>query len=269
MSMKQAALLACTFAGATALLGQATADAPPDPEYPIALNLPTADSLQNWDLGMVFTHRFVAPVKGHGKDAYGLDGMAYPGLGLDVGIKPIKGLNFQIYRTSDNKTFTMALQQQLLKTRHFRAALRAERFDEVVPEVVTPLGTVGIAGGAFQLPTEIFLTSHFVFTIVPTYLTRTTTQEKGVFTAGVGFRAYFLENWGLMAEYYPRPSKLDSTYSSAFAAGVTYRTYKHVFTLLGTNAPGTTAHQALSGDYGGGPRESQDWSMGFNITRIF
>jgi len=269
MIARMATLLTCAFAGAATLLGQAAeTPPPPDPEYPLALNLPTADSLAGWTVGMVFTHRFVAPVKGHGKDAYGLDGMAYPGLGLDIGIKPVKGLNFQIYRTSDNKTFTVALQQQLFRTPHVRVALRAERFDEVVEKVVTPIGSVGIAGGAFQLPAEL-VTEHFAFLLVPTYLTRTTTQEKGVFTAGAGVRVYFLENWGVMAEYYPRPSKLDSTYRSAFAAGVTYKTYKHVFTLLGSNAPGTTAHQALSGDYGGGARKSKDWSLGFNMTRIF
>jgi len=269
MITRTAVLLGCALPASGTLQGQAAAEPLPDPEYPLALNLPTADSMPGWKVAMVFTHRFVAPVKGHGKDAYGLDGMAYPGLGLDIGIKPVQGLNFQIYRTSDNKTVTFALQQQILRNRHFRMALRAERFDEVVDEVVTPLGSVGIAGGAFQLPTEFLLGPHVAVTLVPTYLTRTTTQEKGVFTAGAGVRVYFLENWGVMAEYYPRPSKLDSTFHSAFAGGITYKTYKHVFTLLGTNAPGTTAHQALGGDYGGGPRESDQWSLGFNMTRIF
>jgi hypothetical protein len=266
MVMKTATLLACALSTATFLHAQAD---PPMPEYPLALNLPTADNLKAWDIGMIFTHRFVAPVKDHGKDVYGLDGMAYPGLGVTIGIKPIKGLNGQIYRTSDNKTLTFALQQQLWNHPRFRLAARLERFDETVERRVTSLGTIGITGMAMQVPAELFITKDFVVSLVPTYLSRTTTQDKSVFTAGAGVRFSFLETWSLLAEYYPRPSKIASSNPSAFAAGVSYKTYKHTFTLLGTNAPGTTAHQALSGDYGGGPRESNQWSLGFNITRLF
>ena len=267
MAMKTFTLLACALAAARILSAQATEA--PSPLYPLALNLPTADSLKDWDFGLVFTHRFVAPVKDHGKDLYGLDGMAYPGFGLNLSIKPIKGLNAQIYRTSDNKTLTLALQQQILSTPTFRLAARLERFDETVQRRVTPIGTIGLTGTAIQVPAEFFVAPSFALSLVPTYLSRTTTQEKGVLTAGAGVRVGFLENWSVLAEYYPRPSKIASTFHSAFAAGVSYKTYQHVFTLLGTNAPGTTAHQALSGDYGGGPRENNQWSLGFNLTRIF
>jgi len=59
-------------------------------EYPIAINLPTTERMQYWDFGILFTHRFISPVQGHGKDAYGLDGFTYAGLGVDFGFKPIK-----------------------------------------------------------------------------------------------------------------------------------------------------------------------------------
>ena len=36
-----------------------------------------------------------------------------------------------------------------------------------------------------------------------------------------------------------------------------------------TNASGTTPNQVMSGDYGGGPRPSGNWAIGFNVTRIF
>ena len=56
---------------------------------------------------------------------------------------------------------------------------------------------------------------------------------------------------------------------NGFAAGVSYRTFKHKFTLMGTNTTGTTANQVLSGDYGGGPRPTSQWSIGFNVIRVF
>lgn len=238
-------------------------------EVPIAINLPTADRMQFWDIGLIFTHRFLSPVQGHGKDLYGLDGFTYAGFGFDFGFKPIKGMNFEIYRTADNKTFTVAIQQQFLNKDRIRMSARLERFDEVVTQVVTKDGTVGISGMAFQLPTEIFITDDFVLSLVPTYLSRTTTQEKSIFNYGVGLHYDFTSKFRVVVEYYPRPSQIAKTFETGFAVGFSYKTFKHRFTLIGTNSTGTTAHQVLGGDYGGGPKPQSDWSIGFNVARVF
>lgn len=289
MSKKTAPLLACALLAGGALRAESS-------DFPLAINLPTAGRMQYWDIGLAFTHRFVTPVKDHGKDVYGLDGYTYPGLGFAFGIKPVKGLNILIYRTADNKTFTFGFQQQILDRDLIRMAFRAERFDEVVPQTTTPFGRVGITGGTFQLPTEFFIGDSVVFSLVPTYITRTTTTDtilpvppgatpnttpnkSGVFNVGVGIRGEITEKFSLVAEYYPRPSKFKNaapggltdgtTYQNGFAAGVSYRTFKHKFTLMGTNTTGTTGNQVLSGDYGGGPRPSSQWSIGFNVIRVF
>lgn len=238
-------------------------------EYPMALNLPTGDMMQYWDIGMIFTHRFDEPAAGHSKDLYGLDGYAYPAFGFDFGIKPIKGLNAFVYRTADNKTLVFALQQRLLNASLLRLTLRAERFDETVQRTETTLGTVGISGATVQLPAEFFLGDVGIFTLVPTWISRTTTQEKSIFTAGAGLRLDFTANFGWMAEYYPRPSKIGTTFKPGYATGFTYKTNKHRFTLLATNTHGTTANQVLSGDYGGGPRSTGQWALGFDLSRTF
>jgi hypothetical protein len=289
MTRKIAPLLACALAAGGALHAESS-------EYPLVVNLPTAERMQYWDIGVVFTHRFVQPVKDHGKDVYGLDGYTYAGLGFTFGIKPIKGLNAFIYRTADNKTFSFGLQQQVLNGDRVRMAARAERFDEVVKETVTPLGKVGISGLAVQVPTEIFITDDIIFSLVPTYITKTTTTDTilavppgqtpntspnsgGVFNVGVGLRVGITEKFSVVGEYYPRPSKFSkaapggitdgTTYQNGFAFGVSYKTFKHRFTLAGTNASGTTTNQVMSGDYGGGPRPSSQWSIGFNVARVF
>jgi opacity protein-like surface antigen len=289
MARRILSLLACALLAGGAARAESS-------EYPVAINLSTPDRMQYWDIGAVFTHRFVQPVKGAGKDLYGLDGMSYSGFGFSFGIKPIKGLNLFIYRTPDNKTLTFGFQEQILNGDHVRMAFRAERFDEVVPENTTVYGKYGISGVTVQLPTEFYLTDDFVLSLVPTYISRTTTTDTilavppgqepnttpntgGVFNVGLGLRYGFTEAFSVMAEYYPRPSKFaqaspggvtdGSTYHSGFAAGASYRTFKHRFTLFGTNVLGTTPNQVLSGDYGGGPRSASQWSLGFNITRIF
>jgi|GEM_PF-340583 len=283
-------------------------------EYPLALNLPTVDRMQFWDIGAVFTHRFNQPVKANGKNLYGLDGYAYAGIGFIFGIKPVKGLNVLLYRTADNKTFTFGFQQQILDFERFRMAIRAERFDETIdkslfqPDGLTPTGRVGVFGGTFQLPMEVFITDDIIFSLVPAYITRTTTTNttlatlnsatnppsalpnaspntSGVFNVGLGIRANITDKFGVIGEYYLRPSKFSKavkvipggtptgpsleSYQNGFAFGVTYKTFKHRFSLMGTNVNGTTGNQVLSGDYFGGPRPSSQWAIGFNVARVF
>ena len=289
MTRKTAPLLASALLAGGALHAESS-------EYPLAINLPTAERMQYWDIGLAFTHRFIQPVKDHGKDVYGLDGYSYAGLGFTFGIKPIPGLNAFIYRTADNKTFSFGLQEQVLNGDRVRMAVRAERYDEVVKETVTPLGKVGISGVVVQIPTEIFITDDIIFSVVPTYLSRNTTgdtilvpapgesvsttpNKPGVLNVGLGLRIGFTEKFSFVSEYYPRPSKLakaapggitdGTTYQNGFAAGFSYKTFKHRFTVVGTNASGTTANQVMSGDYGGGPRPSASWSIGFNVARVF
>ena len=289
MSRKTAPLLACALLAGGHLRAESS-------EFPLVINLPSAERMQYWDLGVVFTHRFIQPVKDHGKDAYGLDGFTYAGVGFTFGIKPIKGLNLFIYRTADNKTFNAGFQQQVWNGDYVRMAVRAERFDEVVKEGVTPFGRVGVSGFTAQIPTEIFIGDDLILSLVPTFVSKTTTSDTilpvppgvtpntkvnqgGVFNVGLGLRYGFTDKFSVMAEYYPRPSKFakaapggitdGSTYQNGFAAGFSYKTFKHRFTLAGTNASGTTANQVMSGDYGGGPRLSSQWAIAFNVARVF
>lgn len=230
-------------------------------ELPLDLNLPTADHLADWDIGLRFTHRFQEQAKGSSKDFYGLDNGAYTAFGFDFGIKPIPGLNAQFYRTADQKTVTLALQEQVVSTGHWRFALRAERYDETVKG--------GLVGGAFQAPLDWQPVEPLTFTLVPTYLSRTATAQN-VVTAGLGIRWMVGENQGLLAEFYPRPSKVPSTFERGWAFGYQYRTLGHRFSILATNELGTTTHQVLGGDYEGfGPRPSGSWALGFNVVRIF
>lgn len=257
-------------------------------EYPIGINLPTGERMQYWDIGVVFTHRFIAPVQSNGKNVYGVDGYAYPAVGFDFGIKPIKGLNLLAYRTADNKTVVLGLQQLLLDKSRLRMSLRLERFDETVRRRIVPgapdpaQGEVGISGASGQLTTEIFLTDDIIVTVIPTWLSRTTTVEKGVATVAGGLKVMFTEKFSFVGEFYPTPAKVKQEgekggplvqagrkYETGFAAGIAYKTFKHRFTLFGTNTTGTTAHQVLGGDYGGGPNPGGKWSLGFNVARVF
>lgn len=257
-------------------------------EYPLGINLPTGERTVFWDIGLVFTHRFIAPVQNNGKNLGGIDNFAYAGFGFDFGFKPIKGMNLLVYRTADNKTFVFGFQQLLLDKSKLRLSLRLERFDETIQNRIIPgppdppQGEIGISGASGQLTAEIYITDDIILTLIPTYLSRTTTVDKGVFTAAAGLKIQFTEKFAFVGEYYPTPSKVKQAgetggplvqkgrvYSNGFAAGIAYKTFKHRFTIFGTNTTGTTPHQVLGGDYGGGPNPGGKWSLGFNVARVF
>jgi hypothetical protein len=240
-----------------------------DSEVPLGLNLPTAERLQDWQSALRFTHRFMEQARGNGKDLYGLDGGNSAGLGLDLGVGALPGLNAQVYRTPDGKTLILGLQQQLLKISWFRVAVRGERFDETVQRATFGRTTLGISGAALQLPAD-FLLGPLVLGVVPTVLTRTSTDDRRVSTFGASLRWTFAEGQAVIVEHYPKPGGLPpGTYHSGFAFGYRFQTQRHRFTLLGTNAQGTTAHQVLGGGYNGGPVEPGQWSLGFNLVRLF
>ncbi len=240
-------------------------------EVPLALNLPTATLLDKGDVGIRFTHRFTEATRGNGKDVYGLDGFAYAALGFDISLPDFYKMNFQAYRSADKKTFVLAMMENVWNGEEVQAALRVERFDEVVKG--------GILGSAVQLPIDWRLGQSFVISAVPTWLSRSNLKHESMTTVAFGARWEMTPRQSLKAEIYPRPSKLrDVTVGSdtdphkleqGWAIGYTFRTPGHRFTILGTNVPGTTTHQVVAGDYGGqGPMRGQ-WALGLNIVRMF
>ncbi|HEX9081149.1 MAG TPA: hypothetical protein VF768_02660, partial [Holophagaceae bacterium] len=169
------------------ILSLAASLAAQDSEVPLGLNLPTAERLQDWQPALRFTHRFTEAARGHSKDWYGLDGGNFPGLGFDLGIGAVPGLNAQVYRTADGKTVVLALQEQVIDGPHLRLAARAERFDETVQKATYPYGTVGILGAAVQFPMDL-LVGPVTLSLVPTWLSRTTSRKQGLATAGLAVR---------------------------------------------------------------------------------
>lgn len=273
--MNRSILLGFAFASATQMaLAQ-------ESEPSLWLNLPTAQALApgNWDFR--FTHRFQEQARSNSKEAFGLDGYSYSALGVDLSLPSTPGTNFQIYRTPDNKTVTLALQQVLVSRPDYRVAMRIERFDETIRDNPATVDVrEGIVGTAVQLPMS-WTGGDITLLVVPTYLSSTSTQRKGVTTAGAGLRWDLTARSSLIGEYYPRPSKVKDiqvpsdnnttrALENGWAVGYVFRTKGHRFSLMATNTTGTTAHQVLSGDYQGrGPNRSGDWGLGFNLVRIF
>ena len=169
-------------------------------EVPLWLNLPTAQGLMGSSFGYRFTHRFLDQAKNNSKDAFGLDGYSFSGLGMDFAVPSTPGTNFQIYRTPDNKTLTMTLHQVLVSQTDYRAAILVERYDETIKDQqFTPNTREGIVGTSVQLPLS-WSGSGLTLLLVPTYLSSTSTQRNGVTTAGLGIRWDMADRHSLIGE---------------------------------------------------------------------
>lgn len=249
-----------------------------DSEVPLAINLPMAQGLEKGDMGLRVTHRFLQAARGASKDAYGLDNSAYTGVGFDTSVAGWWGLNFQVYRTSDQKTVTLALQQKVWEDETVRAALRLERFDETVKDDPNTTLQEGKLGTAVQLPLEWHPAEGLTILAVPTWLSRSNLRRQSLTNVGFAARWDLGPAHGLTGEFYPRPSRLKDVrvgltprpLEQGWALAYTYRTRGHRFTVTASTVAGTTAHQVLAGDYAGvGPVASGQWSLGFNLVRIF
>lgn len=249
-------------------------------DVPLGLNLPTAQVLEMGDIGVRFTHRFTERARSNGYDAYGLDGYAFAAVGLDFSFKALKGWNLQLYRTADQRTFTAAIHKQVYAGDIWRAAVRVERYDEVVRDNRTTASVrEGKVGSTVLVPVEA-MAGPVTFSLVPAYLNRSATRAEAIFTVAAALRWDPSEKHRVHGEYYPRPGKLSDVrvafnsttreLEPGWALGYTYRTRGHRFSMMATNVLGTTAHQVLAGDYNGiGPVRGGDWVLGFNVVRIF
>lgn len=248
-------------------------------DIPLSLNLPTTQYVKsNW--AILFTHRFADPVIGNSKNLFGLDGYASSGFGFWGSPTNIPELNFGIYRTSDQKTIVLTAQGVLYSEMALRSSLRFEYFKEGARENSSTINIhEGISGWIYQLPIE-YLSGSWTLGFVPTYITQTSTGQS-IFNIPLSLKYKLPNNQGFIIEFYPIPNSLrdyrvptstsiERSLRSGFAFGYEFRSYGHRFTLFGTNTPGTTAHQVISGNFlGVGARVSNDWGLAFNIVRLF
>lgn len=239
------------------------------PDVAWALNLPTTQSLYGKNLAVLFAHRFTEPARGHGKDLFGLDGGNHPTMGVALSVPWLHGLNVQLRRATDDKTLALGLQQQVIVAGWFRLSARVERFDETVPRRESASGTQGMSGFSIQAPMEVRMGDRAALTVVPTGLSRTTREDRPLWTAGLGLRFRLIGNQYALAEYYPRPARLPSTFHAGFAFGYRIDTLGHRFTITASNTTATVDVHVLGGDHHGGPSAPGDWTLGFNLVRIF
>jgi hypothetical protein len=232
----------------------------------VIVNLPTTLRVPRFKSAFRVTHRFGRPL-GSGDfgdlagDLFGLDSGAQIGLEYRFGL--MRGLQVGIHRTSGSKTIEFFTQYSVLQQRE-NGTLGLDAFASIdgtnnFRDSYTPaLGVIvsremGDVAAIYAEPMWVNNSNPF-----PSELT----DDNDTFILGLGARVRIRPTVYLVGEFIPR---------LGFEPGVNYGTFGiekraggHVFQLNFSNGFGTTMGQLARGGTG-----SEDWYMGFNISRKF
>jgi hypothetical protein len=234
------------------------------PDFTI-VTLPTTLRLPRFKSAFRVTHRFGRPL-GSGEfsslleDFFGLDSGAQIGLEYRFGL--MRGLQVGIHRTS-NRTIEFFSQYNLLQqrdgspldlavvgtvdgTNNFR--------DSYSPAISAVIGReLGNAGAIYFEPIWVNNTNP-----LPGELT----DDNDTFMFGIGGRIRIRPTVYIVGEFIPRVGFDPGAHHGTF--GIEKRAGGHTFQLNFSNGFGTTMGQLARGG-----TSSEDWYLGFNISRKF
>jgi hypothetical protein len=242
------------------------------PDFTI-VNLPTTLRLPRHESSFRITHRFARPL-GQGdfgdllSDFFGLDNGAQIGLEYRFGI--MRGTQIGIYRTSnrtieffaqhstfqqgDNGMFDLDVIATIEGTENFGAS--------------TPEGSSTSYSPALGVVLSREMGSHGALYFEPIWVNNSNslpsdlTDDNDTFLFGIGARLRLRPTVYVVAEYIPRAGYQPGV--DNFAFGVEKRAGGHVFQFNFSNGIGTTPGQLARGG-----TDSDDWYIGFNISRKF
>ena len=241
-----------------------------EPDFTV-IDLPTNLRLPRHKLAFRLTHRFSRPL-GQGdfsdllSDFFGFDGGAQIGLGLRFGL--FSGTQLAFYRLSD-RTIQLSLQRELLRQDQHPVGLsivgslegRDNFSQDYSPAVQLVISRkLGTRGSVYAIPAWVRNTNLTAQNVTP---------DDSTLVLGLGARLLVRPSVALVGEYQPRLAGYKGNRGSGDRAalltfGIEKRVGGHSFQLNFSNDLGTTPAQTARGQQG-----SDDWFIGFNITRKF
>jgi hypothetical protein len=251
---------------------------------PVAIDLPTATTLQKWDFEFEVSHRFI-PTTGSGfKNFYGLDGPAH--IRLAFGFAPTDRMVIKLGRTNFNDNIDLWLKYKFLQIRHpkvpFLVAIKVggawNSYPEY-PEIQDRSRTAARNYQAFgQVIINTLIGKKLGIGLVPSYLYNTdirwgpetgTTEIKDTFRMGTYLQYYVSPLWSVLWEWSPYISGYKSLVAQEYnpmSFGIELETGGHFFKIFLSNSQYINSTQYLAGaDI---PIDRNDWRIGFMITRL-
>jgi hypothetical protein len=257
-------------ANATAGAAQAAGDDDPDRDFNrsqpdfVVVNLPTTLRVPKFKSAFRVTHRFGRPL-GDGdfgelaEDLFGLDSGANIGLEYRFGL--MRGLQVGIHRTN-NRTIEFFTQYSLLQEANHGFGLGVlasiDGTNNFRDSYTPALGVViskelGRYGAVYAEPLWVNNSNP-----MPTELV----DDNDTFMVGLGARLRIRPTVNLVGEFIPRTGNAPGVHHGTF--GIEKVAGGHTFQLNFSNGFGTTMGQLARGG-----TASDDWYLGFNISRKF
>jgi hypothetical protein len=234
------------------------------PDFSI-VNLPTTLRVPRFKSAFRVTHRFARPL-GAGdfgdlaSDLFGLDSGAQIGLEYRFGL--MRGLQAGIYRTS-NRTIALFAQHSTLQQRDngyvgLDVLVSIDGTDNFSDSYSPTLGVIvsrelGDHGALYVQPIWVNNSNPLPSELV---------EDNDTFLVGLGARIRVLRTVYLVGELIPRVGYRPGVSHATF--GIEKRAGGHVFQFNFSNGIGTTMGQLARGG-----TSSDDWYIGFNISRKF
>jgi hypothetical protein len=250
-------------AGQTAAPSDRAVD-PSEPDFTL-IGLPTTLRMPKYGSAFRVTHRFTRSL-GQGNfgdllaDGFGTDGGAQIGLEYRFGI--LSGTQVAVHRTSD-KTIQFLGQHQLLRQGEkapvgIDAILTIEGRNNFQESYSPAIGAVisrklGRHGAVYAQPIWINNTNAFPSELV---------DDNDTFIVGVGTRLRIRPRLYVVAEAAPRFGNDPGVMYGSVA--IEMRAGGHSFQINFSDGFGTTMAQIARGGF-----DSEDWYLGFNISRKF
>lgn len=229
-------------------------------------NLPTTRPSRRGDLHFRGMHRFTSPTFNQSNrefDLFGLDSFAFTGIGFSYGIT--NRLTAGIYRSSLDRTIEFNGDFHILEEKRggppfsFVSRVTVEGQKDFT-NFYTP-NLQFVFGRSITSRAAVFFVPMISFNTDP--LPRKESPHNNTVALGMGATVKVLPRLALIGEYMPRPTGFFDPFISprpTVSFGMQFRTFRHDFELLFSNAWGTTTSRYAQGGL-------PTYQIGFNIYR--
>ena len=234
-----------------------------------AVNLPTAEALQQGNFEFEISHRFIPTLRDGSSSLWGFDGPVNIRLALGYAYSD-KGY-VTLGRSNVQDNLDLHVKQQLFSYRH-----------EVMPLLVAVrLGTAwntqvpGVDAADAdnlqyygQLIINTMYGEHFALGVVPSYLENShiaCPDRQYSFVVGVHAQYYITDVFNVLAEWIPTVTGWRTRHNSV-AFGIELETGGHFFKIILSNNDLLNPSQVLAG--ASNSFNDGEWHIGFNITRL-
>lgn len=251
---------------------------------PHGIDLPTATTLQKWDMEFEISHRFIPPTSSGIEGFYGLDGPV--NMRLALGLALSNRMVVTLGRSNYNDNIDLGVKYKFLQIRHDRIptllAVRVggawnsdPQYQEIASRSKGDIHNFQFFG---QLIINSRIGKKLAIGLVPSYLYNADirwgpetddSETKDILRLGTHFQFYVSPLWSVLIEWSPYLTgykSLPGQENNPLSYGIEMETGGHFFKIFLTNSQYLNSSQYLAGaDI---PVENNDWRFGFMITRL-